>query len=258
MAANTAACFMTGDMSDAILSFTGCEVKVHKLILAQHSTYFKILLGSRFKEAKLSIITLVDDDSEAVKGLISHLYGLSYNGKGDYIFTPTSEVKKSEVTTEFLLYQVNLFIVADKYDVESLREDAKNNLGDHLSTLLHEGENSTAFDQVARHIYITCAEEAVELRSVVVNAFRLQGFHGTAQYKRLVLDIPELRFEVYGYVQGFALSGEGEQDETTGTVLGQQAFDWTKAGAVSEGRRGYASRHVPRNYRKRPIRLSGQ
>ncbi|KAI4765841.1 hypothetical protein E4T52_02818 [Aureobasidium sp. EXF-3400] len=101
------------DLSDITVKFNGQHVLAHKAILAHKSTYFRKAFTGLFPVAISEDVDLGDDDdAKAVHAMIRHVYDLPY----------AQAVTESYTSHEDLVFCMNVFIVADKYDVASLRQ----------------------------------------------------------------------------------------------------------------------------------------
>ncbi|KAH0399124.1 hypothetical protein KCU89_g6529, partial [Aureobasidium melanogenum] len=86
----------------------GQSIFAHKALLARRSPWFLRAFTGKFPVASSDEICLddEDDDPKAVRAMISHIYNLFYDQS---LFTPD------------LMFHINVFAAADKYDVPSLR-----------------------------------------------------------------------------------------------------------------------------------------
>lgn len=111
--------------SDITVRFGSNERKCHKLILCAKSDYFKDLLSpeKRFAEAQQPTVELKGDDNAAVEAMLRWLYTF------DYEKTRTAE---HESTYDFHL---NVVVVADKYLLNDLRDEALRRLNNILQTI---------------------------------------------------------------------------------------------------------------------------
>ncbi|KAI7496743.1 hypothetical protein KC367_g6453 [Hortaea werneckii] len=110
--------------SDVTVRFGSTERRCHKLVLCAKSDYFKDLLSpeKRFAEAQQPTVELRYDDNAAVEAMLRWLYTF------DYEKTNTVEHKS---TYEFHL---SVVVVADKYLLDGLRDEALHRLSNRLET----------------------------------------------------------------------------------------------------------------------------
>ncbi|KAH0360350.1 hypothetical protein KCU65_g9457, partial [Aureobasidium melanogenum] len=94
----------------------GQHIFAHKPLLAQQSEWFFRAFTGNFPVASSKEICLddEDDDPEAILAVIRHIYGFPY----DYLYE--SGPPFTFVITD-LMFHINVFTAADKYDVPSLR-----------------------------------------------------------------------------------------------------------------------------------------
>ncbi|KAH0003523.1 hypothetical protein KCU78_g13861, partial [Aureobasidium melanogenum] len=101
-------------LSDITVNFNGRQVYAHKAILAQKSAYFMTAFTSLLPVATSEEVDLGDDDDpEAVHAMMRYIYDLPYAQQ--VTDTPGS-------SEESLIFCLNVYIVADKYDVIGLRQ----------------------------------------------------------------------------------------------------------------------------------------
>ncbi|KEQ61160.1 uncharacterized protein M437DRAFT_26213, partial [Aureobasidium melanogenum CBS 110374] len=106
-------------LSDVTLKFGGQQLSCHKVVLARKSEYFFRAFSSQFPVASSNEVDLGDDeDPEAILAMIRHIYDLPYDMM---IEGNTVDDSAPYSTNEDLLFHINVYAVADKYDVPSLR-----------------------------------------------------------------------------------------------------------------------------------------
>lgn len=107
--------FNDATLSDVRIEYgTDQHIFGHKAILVRQSEYFFRAFTGQFPVASSESISLrdEDDDPKAIYAMIRHLYDLPYDQST--ILFPNS------LNTD-LMFHVNVFEAADKYDVPSLR-----------------------------------------------------------------------------------------------------------------------------------------
>jgi len=98
-----------------------------KVSLTARATTMRNELTSRFQEASAPTIELIGDDWCAVYGLIAHFYGLHYDGHNECSLEPLT-VTSDDRGAAYVVYQVDLYVVASKYLVPSLCSAIKSDL----------------------------------------------------------------------------------------------------------------------------------
>ncbi|KAI6885093.1 hypothetical protein KC360_g1524 [Hortaea werneckii] len=114
--------------SDITIRFGTNERKCHKLILCGPSDYFKDLLGpgKHFAEAQQPTVELKDDEPMAVEAMLRWLYTFDYEMARPADYTPTHD------------FHLSVVVVADKYLLNGLRDEALRRLSDMLQTISAE------------------------------------------------------------------------------------------------------------------------
>ncbi|KAI6873731.1 hypothetical protein KC338_g1559 [Hortaea werneckii] len=111
--------------SDITVRFGSNERRCHKLILCAKSDYFKDLLGpgKRFAEAQQPTVELKHDEDAAVEAMLRWLYTFDYE---------KACPAESESTPDF---HRSVVVVADKYLLDGLRDEALRRLSSKLETI---------------------------------------------------------------------------------------------------------------------------
>ncbi|THY07979.1 hypothetical protein D6D01_09704 [Aureobasidium pullulans] len=111
------------ELSDVIIKFGEEQVFAHKVILASGSIWFEKALLGNFSEAKKKVIELYDDVvPSAMIAMLKHLYGVSYETQ----LEPCEEDYIAEL-------HHHVYLLGDKYDIESLRIQAAKEMRTFLS-----------------------------------------------------------------------------------------------------------------------------
>jgi len=145
----------------------------------------------------------MEDDPEAVKGIISWLYGLKYDGKEHYsknkggprsFFNPKEPIEAAE----YARYLVSLFAAATVYQIGTLPERTKAHFPTVLATAANLDGTDTHVDSIARQVYLEHATAAKELRVLIVNLIAKNMVHldSTPQFGQMLLNIQELAAEL--------------------------------------------------------------
>ncbi|KAG9652276.1 hypothetical protein KCU95_g5253, partial [Aureobasidium melanogenum] len=126
MAANDAAAngdeslYDSETLSDVLIQFgRQQQLRGHKAVLARKCKYFYKAFSGQFSVASSKVIELGDDeDPEAIKAMIRHIYDLPYD---QMLEGSTVDGVTNYNTNQDLLFHIDVFTAADKYDVASLR-----------------------------------------------------------------------------------------------------------------------------------------
>jgi len=128
-------------LSDLTVRFSERAVKAHKVVLCAQSGWFRNAFEGNFEEASKSEIELLDDDADALDGVLRYCYGLD----------PMETVQTQGPVSE-LLSVVNIHALAEKYDILPLRTDMNErfkNLGEqHWESLWLSDDISQIIDAV--------------------------------------------------------------------------------------------------------------
>ncbi|RMY76120.1 hypothetical protein D0863_02144 [Hortaea werneckii] len=211
--------FDSKTMSDVTVVFDTehgtCSISAHKIVLAQSSDFFKKAFIGHFKEAASAEIRLHDDNPFALFSLLAYCYGLRFDGRSEYSKTDI-RIDCNDHGAAYVQHQVDVYVVADKYGVGNLCTDILTKMPSMLARITTPSHSAaqypTHLDQVARHIYLDHPVAAKQLRRPVVEMFakHVKSWVGTAEFERLVLDLPEFSVELFR-----ALAGDGGKAGTT-------------------------------------------
>lgn len=102
---------------------------------------------------------------------------------------------------DYLTYCIDLYVTAAKYLVTVLQNSVIADFRKELSVLTQTAGFSSYIDQISRQVYLQHAEAAKPLRShvlgIVAASFnRLDGEKETQAFKKLMLDVPELSWDL--------------------------------------------------------------
>lgn len=108
------------------------EVKCHKIVLCQHSEYFKALCGpdSKFKEQQDPIIELHGDSKDALTAVLCHLYNFTY-----------AEITEKAGGSDILLH-MDVIEASQKYLLPDLEKQAFEGLEREISVMTEECKKS--------------------------------------------------------------------------------------------------------------------
>jgi len=104
----------SAECADITFSVGGEEIKAHKAILFARSKYFAAMFRSKSKEDSSGKIDVPDADPKVFRGMLEFLYGG---------FSPK---QLDDIA-------LDLFIIADKYGIDKLRDICELNLRTHLN-----------------------------------------------------------------------------------------------------------------------------
>jgi speckle-type POZ protein len=102
-------------LSDVILNVRGREFPAHKLILSARSKYFAAMFKHPMKEQSTNQIKMEDIDPDVFQALLRFIY--------------TGRVRTATMET----MAANLFIAADKYLLNELKNECENYFRHHMS-----------------------------------------------------------------------------------------------------------------------------
>ncbi|KAH0361038.1 hypothetical protein KCU65_g8987, partial [Aureobasidium melanogenum] len=109
-------------LCDVQVHFSGTYIHAHKYQLSKYSPWFFQAFTGAFPVATANTIDLGNDDSPClVFALLRHIYSLSYL---ENLYDPDNhfpQVSSTSIYNFTLSYNLEIFILADKYDVPSLR-----------------------------------------------------------------------------------------------------------------------------------------
>ncbi|KAK8074039.1 hypothetical protein PG994_004938 [Apiospora phragmitis] len=131
--------------SDAKVTANGYTWPIHKSIICSRSGYFSKAFTGPFREATTNQLTIEGQDAKAVGHVIYYLY------TGDVPFYEVEDLREA----------VDLFIAADYFDIDHLRDHARNLLGCQFDTVLQYAHDKPLLDDedldqlfyAARHAY---------------------------------------------------------------------------------------------------------
>ncbi|GAB7342313.1 hypothetical protein MBLNU457_g0543t1 [Dothideomycetes sp. NU457] len=101
--------FKDQDFPDLTIKFSGTEINAHRYLVGRKSSWFKMTCSGPFKEVQDRVIELHEDDPAAVRAMLLFLYDKPY-------------ANACEDASEDLLFFTRVFTIADKYDVDELKD----------------------------------------------------------------------------------------------------------------------------------------
>ncbi|KAI6843921.1 hypothetical protein KC340_g412 [Hortaea werneckii] len=174
----------SGTYSDLTLVCGGKEFHVHKIILDAQSPVFHTLLNGSFKETGKSRIE-VHDDPEAFSVLVHYLYNFTL---------PESTSRDSRSKPAFA---VRLYAIADKYNVEPLRDMAAQRLRKTI-----EVHAVPAFVEAIRMVDELTPPSDKTLWKIVVPFMtgNITFLLGQQDFRDLLQDMPQLMYELLAHL----------------------------------------------------------
>ncbi|SMR50240.1 unnamed protein product [Zymoseptoria tritici ST99CH_3D1] len=170
----------TSALSDFTISCGPRTFKVHKIILAAQSEYFKAAICGRFKESTDGVIDLkardytdLDrscDDPETVAIMVDFCYKQQYRiddtsarKRGpDGVLVPETKAN-GKMNKGHMVEHAQVFAVACKYGIPSLRSAASK----RFQTAVASHWSGTKFAQTIEEVYGSTPDEERELRKVI-------------------------------------------------------------------------------------------
>ncbi|KAI8668585.1 hypothetical protein NCS57_00670100 [Fusarium keratoplasticum] len=111
--------YNTDTLSDAVVVCNGQEFKVHRVILSAHSKYFATALNGNWKESSEKKIEIKDFDASVVEAMLRFMYSFDYS---------------NIYGTSTMVYDAQVYQIADKYDVPALKACSKDKFGVAITT----------------------------------------------------------------------------------------------------------------------------
>ncbi|KAM6516975.1 hypothetical protein FSOLCH5_007923 [Fusarium solani] len=101
-------------LSDLSVTCDGQTFKVHRLILCAHSKYFSKQLNGPWKESSEQVINIQDFDVGVVEAMLHFMYNFDYTNVNG---------------TSSMVFEAQVYQIADKYGIDSLKEHATKRFG---------------------------------------------------------------------------------------------------------------------------------
>ncbi|KAL2349818.1 hypothetical protein BJ546DRAFT_1071018 [Cryomyces antarcticus] len=207
--------FNNGKYSDLTIRCNDeAEYQVHKIIVCNQSAVLDALCKGPFLEATMKTIDLEDDLPYAIRAMLNFMYRFEYGyDVNRAVMTASRPLPASimdnegatwanELTTRsaedivagdhayHLLFHVQVYTLADKYDVTPLKRLSR----DKFATLAKTFWDAEAFEFAIRAVYNITPSHDQGMRDAVVN---VSGYHieemkkDRAWFSALIHDIPE-------------------------------------------------------------------
>ncbi|KHN98477.1 BTB/POZ fold protein [Metarhizium album ARSEF 1941] len=149
----TTSYFNTGTLCDVTIVCDGQEFKVHGVILSAHSRYFAAELTGNWRESFERKIEIKDFDATVVEAMLRFMYFFDYS---------------NIYSTSTMIYYVQVYQIADKYDIPALKAHAKEKFGVSITT----GWSLDDYPLAIAVVYESTAPDDRELRDLVVETSR--------------------------------------------------------------------------------------
>ncbi|CRG89531.1 hypothetical protein PISL3812_06567 [Talaromyces islandicus] len=133
----------SGEYSDFLISCSGRDFQVHRLVICPKSSYFRTLCKDNFKEGISQKLELVDEDPDVFQAVLTFLYtGIYETDKitgppedettqaaegscGSSVDSENDEENRRQgrpATTDDILAHVQLYASGDKFDIRDLKD----------------------------------------------------------------------------------------------------------------------------------------
>ncbi|TVY45333.1 Arm repeat protein interacting with ABF2 [Lachnellula occidentalis] len=198
--------YSSGKYSDMTIICKGKTFKVHQCIVCLQSKPLAAAMDGKFKEGPSKEIDLEDDQPEIVEKMLSYMYTSDYSDGPDSTepgSTPSKSVPSASSTavsssnpspTSASLTNAQLFVIADKYDIQGLKELAKKK----YEEVIADSWNSASFVASLKLLY----EETLESdRALKDAAVKVAGQHAKelvdrGEFAALCIEHGQIGFDV--------------------------------------------------------------
>ncbi|KAI6875348.1 hypothetical protein KC343_g5915 [Hortaea werneckii] len=181
--------FKAGKSVDFTLICGSAKYPVHRLLLSLYSVYFQRLFDTEFKEALTGECILHDDHPAAVVLMIKYFYSFDY----------ATDASTDNHFANQLELHAHVYVVADKYGVEDLKQLACRKFTDIVPEIVPQNLDPT--DAFRLIFTATPAQESNKLRKVATTAWcllshQIVDYIGQAAVDKLLRDAPDLAVEI--------------------------------------------------------------
>lgn len=206
-------------------------------MLYSHSPVFRKMLGGDFQVRRPDFMLplymatnvsqeasqdriVVKDDPEALNIMLSFMYSTYSEG------TIPQDTKKP------MSFLVEVFTIADKYDVEQLRIDAIAN----LARVLNPTDNLADYMEAIRTVATVTVTMTGPMWEVVIASIRNNSAYlsGKSEFMDLMFDLPDLMMLLLGQLGGAQTLGDGYGGRALGGYSGG-VTDWAASSAPYRG-----------------------
>ncbi|KAH8656436.1 BTB/POZ domain-containing protein [Ilyonectria robusta] len=181
---NTVASYYnTGALSDVVVACDDQEFKVHGVILSAHSKYFATALNGNWKLRKEDRIE--DFDASVVEAMLRFMYSFDYS---------------NIYGTSTMVYDAQVYQIADKYDVLALKAHSKDKFGVAITT----GWSMDDFPLAITIVYESTPSADRGLRDLVVETSQknIDKLLGHDSFSELLRKTPDFAADLIPFLCG--------------------------------------------------------
>ncbi|KAK2803049.1 hypothetical protein FQN50_007130 [Emmonsiellopsis sp. PD_5] len=188
-------CLKTSHFSDLVIKTREKEHKVHKIIICGQSTVFSRMLSGDWKEANEGVVNLMDDHPIAIEAMINFMYTLKYYNEDD---------KESKSA----LFHTRVYEVAEKYQMESLKELAQ----EKIEEILTDSSELEDYIPIIKHAYSPLPSVNARFRDRVSrDCFGQMGWLlGHDEFLDVLQTTPDFRADIQRHLKVFRYAACGE------------------------------------------------
>ncbi|KAK4695555.1 hypothetical protein P7C71_g2214, partial [Lecanoromycetidae sp. Uapishka_2] len=182
---------LPGRHSDLKILCAHWEWKVHRSVICPRSKFFAAACSGDFKEAQDGIISLEDDDPFTVDRMMQYLYTMDYDDEGGGPDRPYSDLSATATATAMdledtkpqptshedlwryrLMSNVQVYALAEKYDIGALKKLAMVKLGAMLSSEQSCGRGKVAdyMQEIIEAVFTSTPDTDRGLRDALIGA----------------------------------------------------------------------------------------
>ncbi|KAI8648938.1 BTB domain-containing protein [Fusarium sp. Ph1] len=172
-------------LSDAAVVCDDQEFKVHRVILSAHSKYFATELNGSWKESAEKKIEIKDFDVSVVEAMLRFMYSFDYS---------------NTYGASTMVYEAQVYQIADKYDIPALKEHSKSKFGAAITT----GWSLDDFPLAITVAYASTPSEDRGLRDLAVEVSRknIDKLLGHDGFCELLRKTPDFSADLIPFLSG--------------------------------------------------------
>ncbi|KAE9969326.1 hypothetical protein EG328_006960, partial [Venturia inaequalis] len=199
-----ACCFRDHRYSDLLIQCGGTNFRVHKIVVCPQCKFLENACKEEWEKktmhenVEMTHIELSDDSPLAVNALIEWLYNHDYTvlTKED---ENTKDLKDAWNSSE-ILGHIQVYVIAEKYDIKGLRDLAEKN----IRRTLGPTKTNPHFHNAIREIYDnTGADDALRQQMAgFASLHAKEEFATDGKFKGLMMEIPEFGADVAHFLCG--------------------------------------------------------